>query len=83
MKHLKTTLKFAVTVAALLTVATGIMACTGQNGCGILATVKEAGEKTGFRVGFTTAGNCYILRLVGSRATPFRVRRLVLLLTGL
>ena len=32
MKHLRTTLKFAVAVAALLTVATGIMACTGQNG---------------------------------------------------
>ena len=32
MKHLKTTLKFAVAVAALLTVATGVMACTGQNG---------------------------------------------------
>ena len=60
-----------------------VSACADTKGYGILAAVRETGEKTGLHVGFTTAGNCYILRLGGSQATPFRVRRLVLFPTGL
>ena len=60
-----------------------IPACAGMNECGILPAVKEGGEKTIFGVDFATAGNCYILRLGGSQAAPFRVRRLVLFPTGL
>ena len=33
--------------------------------------------------GFSTAGNCYILKLEESQATHFQVRRLVLIPSGL
>ena len=58
-------------------------ACAGTNEYDILTTIGEGGEKTIFNADFITAGNCYILRLEESQATPFRVRRLVLFPIGL
>ncbi len=60
-----------------------ISACAGTNEYDILTTIGEGGEKTIFNADFITAGNCYILRLEESQATPFRVRRLVLFPIGL
>ena len=60
-----------------------VSACAGAKGYGILTPVIGTREEICFRVGFTTAGNCYSLRSGGSRATPFLVCRLVLHLTGL
>ena len=59
-----------------------VSACAGATVYGILAPVDGTREEICFRVDFTTAGNCYGLRLGVSRAVLFLACRLVFLLVS-